>query len=306
MEVTDETARTDIAAAVAAFQGEDRPDHFESGAGFTVVGAQVVRGLLGRPAKAVRLGDTPWWRVEPHEHASVDPWWSQGWPIRAPLPLLVELRNGRWVGAAALPKFVLTFTMGDTGAEAVIFRSMDIPQAPETEQVMAELRVRGLAQDRAADVVARLRGVKHTDPMLGVIAAYLHDSMGDRANVLRTAYFFAERGEAVPFDIALLGRLRARREPNGLVRVAIPAVERDEGARGIPSYMRVATPEVEGVVGGAFPWMRQGWGRLDPFGQEGLYPAGMAAIGAHLLSSSFTTLDAAGGARLADMLFGGD
>ncbi len=248
------------------------------------------------------MGDTPWWRVEPHEHASVDPWWSQGWPIRAPsqgwpirapLPLLVELRNGQWVGAAALPKFVLTFTMGDTGAEAVIFRSMDIPQAPETEQVMAELRVRGLAQDRAADVVARLRGVKHTDPMLGVIAAYLHDSMGDRANVLRTAYFFAERGEAVPFDIALLGRLRARREPNGLVRVAIPAVERDEGARGIPSYMRVATPEVEGVVGGAFR-------------QEGLYPAGMAAIGAHLLSSSFTTLDAAGGARLADMLFGGD
>jgi hypothetical protein len=306
MEATDKAATIDIAAAMTAFQGEHRPDHFESGAGFTVVGAEVSRGLLGRPAQAVRLGDTPWWRVEPHEHVPDDPWWSQGWPIRAPLPLLVELGNGQWVGAAVLPRFVLTFTMGDTGAEAVIFRSMDIPKATETEQVMAELRVRGLAQDRAADVVGRLRGAKHTDPMLGVIAAYLHDSMGDLANVLRTAYFFAERGEAVPFDIAVLGRLRARRDPNGLVRVAIPAVQHDEDARGTPSCMRVATPEVEGVLGGAFPWMRQGWVRLDPFGQDGLYPAGMAAIGAHLLPSSFTTLDAAGGAKLADMLFGGD
>lgn len=306
LKATHEADEAGIAAAMAAFQGEHRPDHFESGAGFTVVGAQVVRGLLGRPARAVRLGDTPWWRIEPHEHGPTDPWWPQGWPIRAPLPLLVELRNGQWVGAAALPRFVLTFTMGAAGSEAVIFRSMDIPQAPETEQVMAELRVRGLARDQAADVVARLRGAKHTDPMLGVIAAYLHDSMGDHANVVRTAYFFAERGEAVPFDIALLGRLRARREPNGLVRVEIPAVERDEGARAIPSYMRVATPPVEGVVGGAFPWMRQGWVRLDPFGHEGLYPAGMAEIGAHLLPSLFTTLDAAGGARLADMVFGGD
>jgi len=299
-----------IDQARAAFDKEKRPDHFESGAGFTVAGAVVARALLGRPAQAVALGDTSWWRVENNEPTITLPWWTkpgrEGWPICAPLPLLVELAGGQWVGAAALRRFVLTFTMGAAGAEAVIFRSMDAPYAPKTERVMAELRVQGLASHQAVDVVARLRAAKHADPMLGVLAAYLHDSMGDSANIARTAYFFAERHEAVPFDIALLGRFRAWRDPSGLTRIAIPAVSEQEGSRSLPPYMRMATPQIEAVVGGAFPWMRQGWMRLDPAGRDGLYLPGMSELGAHLAPAPFTTLDAASGSELARILFGGD
>jgi hypothetical protein len=292
---------------LAAFQAENRPDHFETGAGFTLSHANAVRGLLGPPAKAHLLGNTGWWRIERSHRAFHGPWWTGGsrirQPLRQPLPLLVELADGRWVGAAALPNFVLSFTLNEVGAQAVIYRSMDMPQAPETEAAMAQLRADGLRRERAPELLQQLRRAKHADPMLGVLAAYLHEAMGDLANVHRTAFYFAERGEAIPFDIALLGRLAAHRSADGLVRVVIPAVAKAEGARNIPGYMKNATPEAEGVLAGAFPWMRQGWALLDPEGRPDLYPAGLADIAAHLLSAPFTTLDAQGGARLATLLF---
>jgi hypothetical protein len=296
----------EIGRETGRLAGEARPGHFESGAGFTVAGAGVAEAWLGTPAVAVPLGESGYWRVEPGDPEWAAVWWNgrRGVPFSEPLPLLVRLSDGRYLGAAALPRFVLSFTVGSDGADAVIYRSYDVPHAPETERVMAELRVAGLGVGQTAEVVSRLRGAKHADPMLGVLAAYLHDAMGDWANVARAAWFFAERGEPVPFDIAMLGRFPCRREPGGLVRVIIPATEADDGARGLPSWMRMATPEGEGVVAGAFPWMRQGWARLDPDGVEGLYPAGLSAIGRALLPAPFTSLTAAGGDTLRHLLWG--
>lgn len=288
---------------LAGFRAENRPDHFETGAGFTVSGADAVRGLLGPPAEAHLLGDTGWWRVEPREPFAPDPWWPSGIPIRQPLPLLVELTDGRWIGAAALPNFVLSFSLNEAGAQAVIYRSMGSPDANKTEAAMAQLRAGALRREQVPELVEQLRAAKHADPMLGVLAAYLHEAMGDLANVHRTAFYFAERDEPIPFDIALVGRLAARQDADGLVRVVIPAVAKAERARNVPGYMKNATPQAEGVLAGAFPWMRQGWALIDQEGRPGLYPAGLADIAAHLLPAPFTTLNAQGGARLASLLF---
>jgi hypothetical protein len=296
-----------VQQTLSVFENEKRPEHFETGAGFSLSGARVVRGLLGAPAKAREKDrippDTSWWRIEPSDTGMHGPWWAGGVPIRQPLPLLVGLADGRWVGAAALPGFVLSFTLDDAGAQAAIFRAMDDPHAPLTEVAMAKLRASALNREQAPELVEQLRYAKHADPMLGVLAAYLHEAMGDIANVHRTAYYYAERGEPIPFDIALLGRLAARRDPDGLIIVRIPAVARTEHARKVPGYMKNATPEAEGVLAGAFPWMRQGWALLDPEGRPDLYPAGLADLASHLQSAPFTTLDAPGGARLADLLF---
>jgi hypothetical protein len=292
-----------VSASMAAFQSESRPTHFETGAGFALTGAVALQAFLGPAALAQQQNEPGWWRVEPTASFLPSSWWPGGIPLRQPLPLLVQLTNGRWVGAAALPRFVLSFTVDALGARAVIYRSMDMPFSPDTEQVMARLRVGALSREQAPELVELLRGSKHADPMLGVLAAYLHDSMGDLANVHRTAFYFAQQGQPIPFDIALLGRLEAHRDAEGLVRVRVPEVAEAEGARQIPVYMRSATPPIEGVLAGAFPWLRQGWDRLDPDGRSDLYPPGLAQLTPHLLPAPFTTLTAIGGDHLAHLLF---
>lgn len=289
-----------------AFVNEHRPTHFDTGSGFSISGASALRSVLGSSATAVldsRISpEASWWRIEPHSRDKTDNSWSDAFSLIRPQPLLVELSDGRWVGAAVVPGFVLSFTLDVQGAEAVIFRAMDAPYAEETENAMAELRTGALRREQAPDLLARLRQGKHADPMLGVLAAYLHESMGDMANVHRTAYYYAERGEAIPFDIALLGRLAAHRNNDGLVLVEIPSVARTEVRRNTRVYLREATPSAIGVVAGSFPWLRQGWALLDSEGRPDLYANRLSEVAKHLLPSPFTTLDATGGNLLANLL----
>lgn len=291
----EQTEQVKLAATLELFQAEQYPTHYETDSGFSVSGAQVVSAKAG-PTAAVSLdknvsSHNSWWRVDP------------GAQLAHPLPLLVELADDRWVGAAALPRFVASFTLDSTGSQAVIFRSMDDPVAAETEQTMAELFASGLRREQAPRLLERLRRAKHVDPMLGVLAAYLHEAMGDIANVHRTAYYYAQRDESIPFDIALLGRLQARRDADGVTRVVVPAVDESEGARNMPAFLNKATPRIEGVLAGAFPWMRQGWALLDPEGRPDMYREGLAEITSHLLPAPFTTLDVLGGRRLADLIY---
>jgi hypothetical protein len=292
-----------VSASMAAFQAESRPTHFETGAGFALSGAVVQQGVLGPAATAQPQAEPGWWRIEPSASFLPSPWWPDGIPLNQPLPLLAQLTDGRWVGAAALPRFVLSFTVDEVGAQAVIYRSMDKPLSPNTERVMARLRAGALSREEAPELVELLRDSKHADPMLGVLSAYLHDSMGDLDNVRRTAFFFALSGQPIPFDIALLGRLEAHRDAKGLVRVAVPPVSEAEGTRSIPSYMKCSTNAIEGVLAGAFPWLRQGWGRLDPEGRPDLYLPGLAQLTPYLLPAPFTTLTAMGGSQLSHLLF---
>jgi hypothetical protein len=289
----------------AAYAGEDRPTHYETAAGFAISGASARRGVLGKAAIAQDDRDGRWWRVAPPDPPGMA--WSGG-RLHEPLPLLVELDDGRWVGAAALPQFVATFSIDATGAASLIYRSMyDTYGIEMTERAVAALRAGAMAAQDARAFAVELRQRKHADPVMGVLAAYLYDSQGDVESIRQIASFYAGAGQAIPYDIAVLGRLKTSAGPEGQIVAHVPAVAA-RAPQGPAEEQRRwtydATPEAGGLVGGAFPWLRQGWSLLDDEVGSALVPEGLLEVLPHLLPSPFTAFDAEGGKLLCGRIFG--
>ena len=69
------------------------------------------------------------------------------------------------------------------------------------------------------------------------------------------------------------------------------------------SWAYEATPKIEGIVAGAFPWLRQGWAMIDEEDVP-LIPEGLEELRSSVLAAPFTTLDPSGGRHLARLLFG--
>jgi hypothetical protein len=275
----------------------ERPTHFETGAGFALAGTTVRNAYLGHRANAVNVRDAIWWRIVPDD----------GPLLTLPLPLLVELRYGTWAGAAALPNFVATFTVNEGRVVSLIYRGMYSPEVDRgTENAVAHLRAGALATDAAYDFAANLRDAKEQDPVQGVLAAYIYDAQGDVESVRRTAFYLWCAGIPIPFDIAMLARLRPTWMVPGVMVVDIPATEqrqpRSEKER-TRSWTFEATSRVErAVVAGIFPWLRQGWALLeggdDPWSV--ILPQ-LSEIQKELLPTPFTTLTPHGGEFLREI-----
>jgi hypothetical protein len=79
------------------------------------------------------------------------------------------------------------------------------------------------------------------------------------------AHFYIGHYQPIPYDIALLAELKGEWR-DGRLWAQVPAVAarepRTEAERPF-SWTHEATPEGQGVVGGLWPWMRQGWTFLD-------------------------------------------
>jgi len=286
------------------FLAQERPAHFETRAGFALAGARALRAWLGPRARAQDVKEGAWWRIEPAHPGS--PFWASDGRLEAPLPLLIELDNGRWAGAAAMPGFIATFGVDPSGVTSLVCRQMEELDAHPSEEAIAYHIAGTLTDKQLSDLIVKMRERKHQDPVLGVLACYLHNRAGDIDNIRRTAYYFAAVGQPIPFDIALLARLTACQSQGGWLEVAIPPVEEASARPGrgvaLPEYMRAKTPRATGIVAGAFPWLREGWALLDPEGESGLYPADLARIATEILPAPFTTLTPAGGAQLARLL----
>ncbi|HUE78404.1 MAG TPA: caspase family protein [Sphingomicrobium sp.] len=293
--ICDEKAR----GFLDSYRAENWPTHFETGSGFSLTGAKAVRGLIGQPEIVERDDDSPeWWRIrDPHK-----------FELQRPLPMLVELDDGRWLGTTAIPKFIQTFTIDETGAVSVIYRPIGMAGAEaKAEEAVANLRAGMFRGGEAYDYALELRDGKHQDPMLGALAAYLYDSQGDVESIRQIAYFFANANQPIPFDVAMLARIKAERG-NGVVVASIPAVAKRAPrteSEANSQWAYDATPAVEGVVAGTFPWLRQGWQLVDD-GEPQLMPEGLATIRQHLTSAPFTTLTPEGGTLLGDLIFGDD
>lgn len=290
-----------VNASIASFSAEPRPDRLDTGAAVVLTGATAKKFVAGGHATAASSQGGHVLTVR-RSSAGPSPWWTESNRLKNPLPLLIKLSTGDWVGSVAIPHFILSLGIGEGGAQTALFQNVMEPVSEEAQRVMAQLAASGLAGDQTTEVVAALRRGKHRDPMMGVLAAWLHHMQGDRDNILRTAYYFADRGQPIPFDIALLGRLPARRDADGLVQLTVPAVEKSASPRTAPSYMHSATDKAEGVLAGGFPLLRQGWALLDPDGRGDLYPAGLAELNGHLRPAPFTTLDNRGGRKLARLM----
>jgi hypothetical protein len=224
----------------------------------------------------------------------------------APLPLLIELASGYWAGAAALPGFVGTFTIDETGVVSLIYRRMyGSDSGRGAEAAVAQLRAGVLAVEAAYDLAAKFRDEKEQDPVQGVLAAYLYDGQGDVDSVRNTAFHLAIAGLPIPFDMAILGRLPVVKTGGGQFKAAIPPT-RGRAPRSKEEEKRAWTYEptvgADSVVAGIFPWLRQGWALLEEDDKSPLVVPGLPKLRRHLLSSQFTTLDAVGGAHLRDII----
>jgi hypothetical protein len=294
-----------VAAFKRRIEIQQVPPSFETGSGFAVASAEI-RALWTPPGIFAGVKDRrDWWHVgEDALH-----WMSK------PSPVLIELRDGRFLAQVALPNFVTSIVCTpDRGASALVYR-INNPQNDSGEKTLriaasaiAEMESGSLRANAIADLTVELRQFKHVDPTLGVINAYLYDSIGDLDSIRRMAYFYTIEYQAIPYDIALLAQAYAWRSPeDGVLHLRVPPVGKSAPRTNLEQkydWTWMPTPEVEGTVGGLWPWMRQGWAFLeDPTDMEmGLVDPFIASLRSQLTSARFSTLNSQGGRQLAAYL----
>jgi hypothetical protein len=108
-----------------------------------------------------------------------------------------------------------------------------------------------------------MRIAKHVDPMLGIIAAYLYNRIGDIDNIRRMCYYYHWHNQDVPFDIAMLAGVPLKYNSEQRCFVInvpevkeIPQAERVENA---PDFTWESTQSVNVNVAGVTPILRVGW-----------------------------------------------
>jgi hypothetical protein len=175
-------------------------------------------------------------------------------------------------------------------------------------EILARLLSGKLLGNEALSIASTLRDMKHANPILGIIAAYLYDAVGDKDNVRRIAWFYWHNKQPIPFDIALLADLRGERGEDGLISVDLPAVPerkpRTDEQSNNPWYFRETYAQAGAAVAGGFPWMRPGWKLLDiarlPVNQK------LLALSDQVLPYAFTTFQEKAGRILADLVHDGE
>lgn len=181
----------------------------------------------------------------------------------------VKLDNGHWMFGSVPSEMQLLFAAEPEGAAAVILRQAGrgAVEYRQTAELLGLLSAGALTVPDARDIAAALRFGKHEDPIRGVVAAYLYDRVGDIDSIRQLAWFFAQREQPIPFDIALLSRLPGSPVVDGFV-VDLPAVSArkpQSGGEVLAERLFRETGAVEGAfVGGCLPLARQGWIRLEP------------------------------------------
>lgn len=276
-------------------RNQSRPEKFETTSGFAVEGGLVRNLWTPADVFSESHGAANWWRIGQRT----------GYQLLRSAPVLIEFEDGPFGAVTALPMFITAVLREPRGVTGLIYRNINAPEVASAaaENAVALLESGTLRAGAATDLAADIRQFKHADPVLGVISAYLYDSIGDVESIRRMAYFYVMNGQPIPYDIALMGQLRGERRPDGLLSVLVPAVAeskpRTKGEKE-HEWTYSATREVIGEVGGFWPWMRQGWAFLDDAAADGshLIVRGLADLTSNLTNARFATLDVQGGQRL--------
>jgi hypothetical protein len=273
-------------------QEQSRPPSFESHSGFAIDG-RPVRAVWVRQGCFAELDDrsTNWWKVGSKE----------GYTLRAPTPALVEFDNGTFGGLPCLPDFIGSALYEDEGISAFVLRithgAQD--QSKLAERALGQLASGTLTEEDRMNWAVSLRYQKHSDPVLGMISAYLYEGIGDVDNIRRMAFYFANMGQPIPFDIAMLGDLKLARSVTEDTVGHVPAVQQSKSRTAIEdtvSWTHSETPSTDGIIGGNWPWLRQGWAYVDEYA----YLDSLKDVRRHLKRSRFTTFDAAGANFIAE------
>lgn len=281
-------------------ESHEVPGYFETGSGFAVDG-KGVRAIWLDPRLQVRKqnGKSGWLAV-----GGGNPVWLQG-----PSPVLIELEGGNYLAQTAFPDFIASALCDGNGVQALIYRESygDKSTGGLAIEAIARMESGALRAADIPDLSIELRMMKHADPVLGVISAYLYDSIEDVDSIRRMAWFYIDHHQAIPYDIALLAQVPGRRNENGLLEIDLPAVpprEPRSEKEAATSWACQPTPSARGTVAGFWPWMKQGWPFLDdPLDVElGLVHPALPSLQQHLTGARFTTFNREGGETLATIM----
>lgn len=201
---------------------------------------------------------------------------------RQGMPILVELSNGSFSPVVPYERY---FTVVAESQSGEVFQAYgeqsSLRQYLEAVAVIDDFASGRLGAESIRRITYLIRLEKNADPMLSIICAYLFRAMADYDSIRRMAFFYAQLGQPVPFDIALLGAMRVTKSGDGALYVHVPAVRaRNEGpqSRRLPPYLTRETPATTAPIGGRCPWLGLGWDYvLDPREEwivlvEGLQP----------------------------------
>jgi hypothetical protein len=275
------------------------PKAFESRSGFAIDGVKVTAFWTRADTIAKTQGQPNWWRVSR----------KQELVLGDPVPAVVEFEGGSWGAPTAYPHAVGAMIADERGISGLIYREADASKSgiSATLEAIDQMEQGSLRANRASDYLFQLGSTRYAEPVLGVITAYLYDSIEDVESIRRIAAIFLQKNQAIPYDIALLAQLKAEWR-DGLLWGHVPAVPERKQRSGTGQGSEWMYGEMDagsGMVAGLWPWMRQGWALLDdPMDDEStLIATGLSQLSEYLQPARFATLNSQGGQKIVQ-LFG--
>ena len=234
-------------------------DHFETGCGICVSGADVVQVQAAFGQVSAVQGQPNWFRIHLHTGAASGPGWTD---------TLVTLADGRVVPVCAVDGFVAALHIIDAASLSLFHRPIGGAEHEGKEAIDLLARMHAGLPDlqTARDATALLRNGKHWIITLGCVAAQFHDAVRDVDSLRAMAAFYAMHHQPVPLDILLYGG-GALFDADGRLYADIPAVAARQartGQQSHPGFTCGPTPAFQRwPVAGRIPWMRQAWGAVE-------------------------------------------
>lgn len=233
-------------------------DHFETGCGLCVSGAEVISVQASSAEVSAIDGQPSWWRIELPSGSGDSLGWSD---------VLVTLADGRIVPVCVLNGFVAALHIIDADSLSLFHRPLGASEyeGREAIELLAQAQAGLLSRQAIIDSAALLRDGKHRIITLGCIAAQFYDGLRDVDSLRSMAAFYGLHQQPVPLDIILYGggTLSA---VEGWLYADIPAVAAREPRTAQEREQRFTYESTPGFahhpVAGRIPWMRQAWSAL--------------------------------------------
>ena len=250
-----EDSRTTFAHAVDSATVRD---HFETGCGVCVSGADVVQVQASFGEVSAVDGEPNWFRIRLDALSSDSLGWTDS---------LVTLADGRVVSVCAVNGFVAALHLIDATSLSLFHRPLGAAEHEGREAIdlLAQLHADLLNPQKIADAAASLQQGKHRTITLGCIAAQFYDTVRDVDSLRSLAAFYAVRQQPVPLDIILYGG-GTLHDSDGRLYADIPAVAARQAHSGQAQKQRFTSEPTPAFdrwpVAGRIPWMRQAWGAV--------------------------------------------
>lgn len=230
-------------------------DHFETGCGICVSGADVVQVQAAFGEVSAVQEQPNWFRINLHTGTASSPWWTD---------TLVTLADGRVVPVCAVDGFVVALHIIDAASLSLFHRPIGGAEheGKEAIDLLARMHAGLLDLQTTMDATALLRHGKHRIITLGCVAAQFYDAVRDVDSLRSLAAFYAMHHQPVPLDILLYGG-GTLSDLDGHLYADIPAVAARQARteqESQHSFSCDPTPAFQRwPVAGRIPWMRQAW-----------------------------------------------